>query len=133
MNRIFQYMWLFLESRRGDDEINLEYDSSKHKWRCLEDEYLSTSRLFTIEFFVWKSINVRIFSTNMTITSITHFALRHFVENVIWLTSISALFYSVYTLCLTLRQFPQTFLTNPSKLRIYLRKIPTVITETLIV
>jgi hypothetical protein len=33
--------------------------------------------------------------------------------------------------CLTLRQFPQTFLTNPSKLRIYLCKIPTVITETL--
>jgi hypothetical protein len=28
-------------------------------------------------------------------------------------------------------QFAQTFLTNPSKLRIYLRKIPTVITETL--
>ena len=28
-------------------------------------------------------------------------------------------------------EFPQTFLTNPSKLRIYLCKIPTVITETL--
>jgi hypothetical protein len=27
-------------------------------------------------------------------------------------------------------QFPQTFLTNPSKLRIYLCKIPTVMTET---
>ena len=30
-------------------------------------------------------------------------------------------------------KFPQTFLTNPPKLRIYLCKIPTVITETLIV
>jgi hypothetical protein len=30
-------------------------------------------------------------------------------------------------------EFPQTFLTNPSKLRIYLCKIPAVITETLIV
>jgi hypothetical protein len=30
--------------------------------------------------------------------------------------------------CLTLNQFTQTFLTNPSKLRIYLCKIPTVIT-----
>jgi hypothetical protein len=29
--------------------------------------------------------------------------------------------------------FPQTFRTNPSKLRIYLCKIPTVITETFIV
>jgi hypothetical protein len=29
-------------------------------------------------------------------------------------------------------EFPQTFLTNPSKLRIYLCKIPAVITETLI-
>ena len=29
-------------------------------------------------------------------------------------------------------QFPQTFLTNPSKLRIYLCEIPTVITETVI-
>ena len=35
--------------------------------------------------------------------------------------------------CLTLSQFPQTFLTNPSKLRIYMCKMPTVITETLIV
>ena len=35
--------------------------------------------------------------------------------------------------CLTTSQFPQTFLTNPSKLRIYRCKIPTVITETLIV
>jgi hypothetical protein len=35
--------------------------------------------------------------------------------------------------CLTLSQYPQTFLTNPSKLRIYLCKIPTVITETLTV
>jgi hypothetical protein len=35
--------------------------------------------------------------------------------------------------CLTLNQFPQTFLANPSKLRIYPCKIPTVITETLIV
>ena len=35
---------------------------------------------------------------------------------------------------LTLNQFPQTFLTNSSELRIYiLCKIPTVITETLIV
>jgi hypothetical protein len=32
---------------------------------------------------------------------------------------------------LRLSQSPQTFLTNPSKLRIYLCKIPTVITETL--
>jgi hypothetical protein len=30
-----------------------------------------------------------------------------------------------------LSQFARTFLTNPSKLRIYLCKIPTVITETL--
>ena len=30
-------------------------------------------------------------------------------------------------------QLPQRFLTNPSKLRIYLCKIPTVVTETLIV
>ena len=37
------------------------------------------------------------------------------------------------THCLTLSQFPQTFLTNPSKLRIYPCKIPTVITESLIV
>jgi hypothetical protein len=29
------------------------------------------------------------------------------------------------TRCLTLSQFPQIFLTNPSKLRIYLCKIPT--------
>jgi hypothetical protein len=38
------------------------------------------------------------------------------------------------THCLTLRlsRFPRTFLTNPSKLRIYRCKIPTVITETLI-
>jgi hypothetical protein len=36
------------------------------------------------------------------------------------------------TLCLTVSQFPETFLTNPSKLRIYPCKIPTVITETLI-
>jgi hypothetical protein len=35
------------------------------------------------------------------------------------------------TLYLTLSQFLQTFLTNPSKLRIYLCKIPTVTTETL--
>jgi hypothetical protein len=34
---------------------------------------------------------------------------------------------------LTLGQFPQTFLTNPSKLRIYICKILTVITGTLIV
>jgi hypothetical protein len=34
---------------------------------------------------------------------------------------------------LTMSQLPQTFLTNPSKPRIYLCKIPTVITETLIV
>ena len=34
---------------------------------------------------------------------------------------------------LTLDQFSQTFLTNPSKLKIYPCKIPTVITETLIV
>ena len=33
-------------------------------------------------------------------------------------------------LVLTLSQLPETFLTNPSKLRIYLCKIPTVITET---
>jgi hypothetical protein len=33
------------------------------------------------------------------------------------------------TRCITLSQFPQTFLTNPSKLRIYLCKIPTVITN----
>ena len=33
----------------------------------------------------------------------------------------------------TYSQFPQTFLTNPSKLRIYLCKIRTVITEILIV
>ena len=33
---------------------------------------------------------------------------------------------------LTLSYFPQKFLTNPSKLRIYLHKIPIVITETLI-
>ena len=37
------------------------------------------------------------------------------------------------TQCLTLSQFPQTFLTNPSKLRTYLCKIPTTITKTLIV
>ena len=37
------------------------------------------------------------------------------------------------TRCLSLSQFPQTFLTNPLKLTIYLRKIPTVITETLMV
>jgi hypothetical protein len=37
------------------------------------------------------------------------------------------------TQCLTLSQFAQTFLTNPSKLRIYPCKIPTVNTETLIV
>ena len=35
--------------------------------------------------------------------------------------------------CLTPSQFPQTFLTNPSKHRIYLCQIPTVIRETLIV
>ena len=34
---------------------------------------------------------------------------------------------------MSLSQFPETFLTNPSKLRIYLCKIPTVITKTLIV
>ena len=34
--------------------------------------------------------------------------------------------------CVKLSQFPQTFLTNPSRLRIYRCKIPTVITETLI-
>ena len=33
----------------------------------------------------------------------------------------------------TYSQFPHTFPTNPSKRRIYLCKIPTVITETLIV
>jgi hypothetical protein len=37
------------------------------------------------------------------------------------------------TQCLTLSHFAQTFLTNPSKLRICPCKIPTVITETLIV
>ena len=37
------------------------------------------------------------------------------------------------TQCLTSSQFPQTFLTSPSKLRIDLCKIPTVISETLIV
>jgi hypothetical protein len=36
-------------------------------------------------------------------------------------------------LILTPSQFHQTFLTNSSKLRIYLGKVPTVITETLIV
>ena len=38
-----------------------------------------------------------------------------------------------YSRCETLNQFPQTFLINPSKHRIYLWKIPTVITETLMV
>ena len=37
------------------------------------------------------------------------------------------------TPCLTLSQFPQTFLTSPSKLRNQPCKIPTVITETLMV
>jgi hypothetical protein len=37
------------------------------------------------------------------------------------------------TYCLTRSQCPENFLTNPSKLRIYQCKIPTVITETLIV
>jgi hypothetical protein len=37
------------------------------------------------------------------------------------------------SLPVTQSEFPQTFLTNPSKLRIYLCKIPTVITETLTV
>ena len=46
---------------------------------------------------------------------------------------ISVSFFSYKLLCLTLNQFPQTFLTNPSKLRIYLWKIPTMIAETLIV
>ena len=32
----------------------------------------------------------------MTITSITHFALRNFVENVIWLTSNGVILFSVY-------------------------------------
>ena len=36
-------------------------------------------------------------------------------------------------MCLTLSQFPQTFLINPTKLTICLCKIPTVITETLTV
>ena len=36
-------------------------------------------------------------------------------------------------LVLKLRQFSHTFLTNPSKLRVYPCKIPTVITEALIV
>jgi hypothetical protein len=36
------------------------------------------------------------------------------------------------TQCLTLGQVLQTFLTNPSKLRFYRCKIPTVITQTLI-
>ena len=46
---------------------------------------------------------------------------------------ISVSFFSYKLLCLTQTQFPQTFLTNPSKLRIYLCKIPTVIRETLTV
>ena len=33
-------------------------------------------------------------------------------------------------LMLNIESVPQTFLTNPSKLRIYLCKIPTVMTET---
>jgi hypothetical protein len=40
---------------------------------------------------------------------------------------------SIVSRTLTRNQFPQTLLTNPSKLRIYLRRIPTVITETLTV
>ena len=43
---------------------------------------------------------------------------------------LSEMFEGTDSKCLTTNQFPQTFLTNLLKLRIYLYKIPTVITET---
>ena len=46
---------------------------------------------------------------------------------------LSFIIHLLVTQYLTLSPVPQPFLTNPSKLRIYLCKVPTVITETLIV